>query len=84
MKNRFAYCLLLSGIIATSAHAQRGYVRDAVRDKEYKEHGAEGEDKLNGWLGNLTDVKGACFFNGTMFQIDGYANYGCRFEVCDE
>jgi hypothetical protein len=33
---------------------------------------------------NLTEVKGGCFFNGTMFQIDGYANYGCRLQVCDE
>lgn len=31
---------------------------------------------------NVTEVKGGCFFNGTMFQIDGYADYGCRQEIC--
>lgn len=36
-----------------------------------------------GWC-NLTEVKGDCFFNGTMFQIDGYANYGCMVEICEE
>lgn len=53
---KYAAALLLC-LVFFGASAQRGYVRDAVRDKEYKEHGADGEDKLNGWLGNLTDVK---------------------------
>lgn len=51
-----------------NAHAQRGYVRDAVRDKEYKEHGADGESKLNGWLGNLTDVKVARSYEFPMYM----------------
>ena len=51
------FCLLLAGLSISAIHAQRGYVESAVRDKEYREHGAEGEDRLNGWLGNLTDVK---------------------------
>lgn len=57
MKNYLIPCLLLTASICHTATAQRHYVRDAVRDKEYREHGAEGEDKLNGWLGNLSDVK---------------------------
>jgi hypothetical protein len=26
----------------------------------------------------------ACFFNGTMFQVDGYATHGCWVEICSD
>jgi hypothetical protein len=37
------------------------------------------------WACSVTPVETAsCFFNGTMFQVDGYANYKCMAEVCIE
>ena len=56
MKKLFL-CCLLTVLTGAAVDAQKRYVREAVRDKEYREHGADGEDKLNGWLGNLTNVK---------------------------
>ena len=67
------------GMGSTCTEAQTAF-SNAVRSKAQDD--CTGSADL-GWC-NLTEVKGACFFNGTMFQIDGYANYGCRFEVCDE
>lgn len=29
-------------------------------------------------------ITGGCFFNGTMFQVDGYATYGCVEQQCLE
>lgn len=35
------------------------------------------------WACSVTTVvTGGCFFNGTMFQVDGYANYKCMAEIC--
>jgi hypothetical protein len=34
------------------------------------------------WVCSLTEVKGGCFFNGTMMQIDGYADFQCMEEIC--
>lgn len=35
------------------------------------------------WVCSITTVvTGGCFFNGSMFQVDGYANYKCMAEIC--
>jgi len=56
-------------------HAQRGYVRDAIRDKQYKEHGSGGEDKLNSWLGKVADVKVARSYKFPMFLLMHLVTY---------
>jgi hypothetical protein len=67
------------GMGSTCAEAQAAF-SSAVRSKAQNDCDSTGDF---GWC-NLTEVTGGCFFNGTMFQIDGYANYGCRVQFCEE
>lgn len=83
MKN-LLLMLATASLLTYNAAAQRGYVRDAVRDKQYNEHGADGEDKLNGWLGNLTDVKVARSYNFPMHMKMHVKSYGRNGRVKDE
>jgi hypothetical protein len=68
------------GMGATCAEAQAAF-SSAVRNKAA--NGCSNWPESLGWC-NLTEVTGGCFFNGTMFQIDGYANYGCLVVICEE
>jgi hypothetical protein len=66
--------------MGTDCYQAQAAFSNAVRSKAQNDCNGFG---ISEWC-NLTEVKGSCFFNGTMFQIDGYANYGCRIEVCEE
>lgn len=84
MKYNFAPLILIALLLCQPATAQRGYVRDAVRDKEYREHGEDGESKLNGWLGNLTNVKVAKTYTFPMHLKIHTKSYGRNGKVKDE
>lgn len=68
------------GMGSTCTEAQTAF-SNAVRSKA-SSYCAGLDPEALGYC-NLTEViTGGCFFNGTMFQVDGYANFGCRFYVC--
>ncbi len=84
MNKLFLAAAIAATFISQNAFAQSGYVHDAVREKEYKEHGADGEDKLNGWLGNLTNVKVARNYTFPMHLKIHTKTYGRKGKVKDE
>lgn len=83
MKKHYLF-LLFAIALHVSADAQRGYVRDAVRDKQYREHGAEGEDKLNSWLGNVANVKVSRAYKFPMYMQMHMITYGRNGKIKDE
>ncbi len=84
MKKLFLLLAVITATQAQPAFAQHGYVHDAVREKEYNEHGASGEDKLNSWLGNLTDVKVAHSYVFPVYMKMHTKSYGRNGKVKDE
>lgn len=80
--------LLFITLFLWNAHlqvnAQRGYVREAIRDKQYKEHGADGESKLNNWLGKVADVQVARSYKFPMYMQMHSITYGKNGKVKDE
>jgi hypothetical protein len=85
MKKHLITSMILAALlVGGKAIAQRGHIRDAVHDKEYNEHGASGEDKLNGWLGNLTNVRVARKYNFPMHMRVHMVTYGRRGKIKDE
>jgi len=84
MKNPLLILAFMAVLATPDVLAQRRYVREAVHEKEYNEHGAAGEDKLNSWLGNVTNVKVARQYTFPMHLKMHTKSYGRNGKVKDE